>query len=29
MYESEVFRQEITALKAMLEETKSSLNIDG
>ncbi len=29
MYESEVFRQEITVLKAMLEETKSSLNIDG
>lgn len=29
MYESEVFRQEITALKEMLEETGKSLNIDG
>ena len=29
MYESEVFRQEITSLKAMLEETSKSLNIEG
>ena len=29
MYESEVFRQEITSLKAMLEETAKSLNIEG
>ncbi|MBQ3079363.1 MAG: peptide chain release factor 2 [Clostridia bacterium] len=28
MYESEVFRQEITSLKAMLEETGQSLNIE-
>ena len=29
MYESEVFRQEITSLQAMLEETEKSLNIAG
>ena len=28
MYESEVFRQEITALRAMLEETEKSLDIE-
>jgi peptide chain release factor 2 len=29
MYESEVFRQEITALKDMLRDTEKSLNIEG
>ena len=28
MYESEVFRQEITSLKAMIEETGKSLDIE-
>ena len=29
MYESEVFRQEITQLKEMLKDTEKSLNIEG